>query len=82
MADVMTILHSLVPYLVTVGAILILALIITSQSTKTLTNLGARKLVHSESWMIALVAVVATISMMLTGPMSTILNNANVENPY
>ena len=80
MADVITILHSLVPYLVTVGVLLILALIITfAVNKKTVTNLGARKLVHSESWIIALVAVVATISMMLTGPMSTILNNASVE---
>lgn len=80
MADVITILHSLVPYLVTAGILLILALIITfAVNKKTVTNLGVRKLVHSQSWIIALVAIIVALSMMLIGPMSTILNNASVK---
>ncbi|RBP97264.1 beta-glucosidase [Bifidobacterium aemilianum] len=77
MADVVNVLHSLVPYLVTAGVLLVLALIITvAVNKRTVKSQGARKLVHSESWIVAMVGVVVAISMMLSGPMATLLNNA------
>ena len=79
MADVMNVVGSLVPYLVVIGVLLVLAIIITFVvNKKTVKNVGSRKLIHSESWIVALVGVVVAISMMLSGPLSTLLNNATI----
>ena len=40
--------------------------------------MGSRKLIRSESWIVALVGIVVAISMMLSGPLSTLLNNATL----
>ena len=40
--------------------------------------MATRKIVHSESWLVALVGIVVAVSMMLTGPLSTLLNNATI----
>ena len=54
-----------------------LALIITfAVNKKTVKDVATRKIVHSESWLVALVGIVVAVSMMLTGPLSTLLNNA------
>ena len=45
---------------------------------KTVKNVGSRKLIHSESWIVALVGIVVAISMMLSGPLATLLNNATL----
>lgn len=80
MADVVNVIKSLVPYLVVIGVLLVLAIIISfAVNKKTVKNVGTRKLVHSETWLVALVAIVAAVSMMLTGPMSTLLNNASAQ---
>lgn len=77
MADVIAVLHSLMPYLVAVGVAFALAVIITiAVNGKTVRDRGVRKLVHSQSWLVALIAIVAALSMMLYGPLSTILDNA------
>lgn len=56
MADVMNVVGSLVPYLVVIGVLLVLAIIITfAVNKKTVKNVGSRKLIHSESWIVALV---------------------------
>lgn len=79
MADVMNVVGSLVPYLVVIGVLLVLAIIITfAVNKKTVKNVGARKLIRSESWIVALVGIVVAISMMLSGPLSTLLNNATL----
>lgn len=79
MADVMNVVGSLVPYLVVIGVLLVLAIIITfAVNKKTVKNVGSRKLIRSESWIVALVGIVVAISMMLSGPMSTLLNNATL----
>ena len=79
MADVMNVVGSLVPYLVVIGVLLVLAIIITfAVNKKTVKNVGSRKLIHSESWIVALVGIVVAISMMLSGPLSTLLNNATL----
>lgn len=40
--------------------------------------MATRKIVHSESWLVALVGIIVAVSMMLTGPLSTLLNNATI----
>ncbi|MSS13355.1 glycoside hydrolase family 3 N-terminal domain-containing protein [Bifidobacterium tsurumiense] len=78
-ADVIAVVNSLLPYLITAGVLLVLAIIITfAVNKKTVKNVGTRKLVHSQSWIVVLVGVVVAFSMMLTGPLATILNNATV----
>ena len=77
MADVMNVIGSLTPYLIAIGVLLALALIITfAVNKKTVKEVATRKIIHSESWLVALVGIVVAVSMMLTGPLSTLLNNA------
>ena len=79
MADVMNVIGSLTPYLIAIGVLFALALIITfAVNKKTVKDVATRKLVHSESWLVALVGIVVAVSMMLTGPLSTLLNNATI----
>lgn len=80
MADVVAVMHSLVPYLSVAGVLLLLALIITiAVNRKTVGDLKTRKIIHSESWIVALIGLVIAISMMLEGPMATLLNNATAS---
>lgn len=77
MADVMNVIGSLTPYLIAIGVLFALALIITfAVNKKTVKEVATRKIVHSESWLVALVGIVVAVPMMLTGPLSTLLNNA------
>lgn len=79
MADVMNVIGSLTPYLIAIGVLFALALIITfAVNKKTVKEVATRKIVHSESWLVALVGIVVAVSMMLTGPLSTLLNNATI----
>ena len=79
MDDVMNVIGSLTPYLIAIGVLFVLALIITfAVNKKTVKEVATRKIVHSESWLVALVGIVVAVSMMLTGPLSTLLNNATI----
>ena len=79
MADVMNVIGSLTPYLIAIGVLFVLALIITfAVNKKTVKEVATRKIVHSESWLVALVGIVVAVSMMLTGSLSTLLNNATI----
>lgn len=79
MADVLNVIGSLTPYLIAIGVLFALALIITfAVNKKTVKDVATRKIVHSESWLVALVGIVVAVSMMLTGPLSTLLNNATI----
>ncbi|NEG90413.1 glycoside hydrolase family 3 N-terminal domain-containing protein [Bifidobacterium aerophilum] len=79
-SDVWNVIASVVPQLIAIGVVFVLALALTiGVNKKTVKNVGARKLVHSESWIVFLVAVVVSISMMVFGPLSTLLNNATTE---
>ena len=79
MADVMNVIGSLTPYLIAIGVLFALALIITfAVNKKTVKDVATRKIVHSESWLVVLVGIVVAVSMMLTGPLSTLLNNATI----
>jgi len=73
MADVMNVIGSLTPYLIAIGVLFVLALIITfAVNKKTVKDVATRKIVHSESWLVALVGIV------VAGPLSTLLNNATI----
>ena len=77
MADVMNVIGSLTPYLIAIGVLFVLSLIITfAVNKKTVKEVATRKIIHSESWLVALVGIVVAVSMMLSGPLSTLLNNA------
>ncbi|PWG66957.1 glycoside hydrolase family 3 N-terminal domain-containing protein [Bifidobacterium callitrichidarum] len=79
MADVLNVIGSLTPYLIAIGVLLVLAIIITfAVNRKTVKAVANRKLIHSESWLVALVGIVVAVSMMLSGPLSTLLNNATI----
>ncbi|NMM98917.1 glycoside hydrolase family 3 N-terminal domain-containing protein [Bifidobacterium olomucense] len=79
MADVLNVIGSLTPYLIAVGVLLALAIIITfAANKKTVKTVANRKLIHSESWLVALVGIVVSVSMMLSGPLATLLNNATI----
>ena len=79
MADVMNVIGSLTPYLIAIGVLFVLALIITfAVNKKTVKEVATRKIIHSESWLVALVGIVVAVSMMLSGPLATLLNNATL----
>ena len=67
MADVMNVIGSLTPYLIAIGVLFVLALIVTfAVNKKTVKEVATRKIIHSESWLVALVGIVVAASMMLT----------------
>ena len=69
MADVMNVIGSLTPYLIAIGVLFVLALIVTfAVNKKTVKEVATRKIIHSESWLVALVGIVVAVSMMLSGP--------------
>ncbi|MDO4913658.1 MAG: glycoside hydrolase family 3 N-terminal domain-containing protein, partial [Bifidobacteriaceae bacterium] len=77
MADVINVLHSLIPYLSVCAGLIVVALLLTVGINKhTVSSKAVRKLVHSESWIVALIGSVVAFSLMLSGPLATILNNA------
>ena len=79
MADVMNVIGSLTPYLIAIGVLFVLALIITfAVNKKTVKEVATCKIIHSESWLVALVGIVVAVSMMLSGPLATLLNNATL----
>ncbi|KFJ01440.1 beta-glucosidase [Bifidobacterium stellenboschense] len=79
MADVIGVINSVIPYLIAVGVLLVLAIIITiAVNKKTVKTVANRKLIHSESWLVAFVGIIVAVSMMLSGPLATLLNNATV----
>ena len=80
MADVIAVLGSIAPHLITIGVVFVLALIATvAVNRKTVTDTATRKLIHSESWLVFLAAAVVAVVMMLFGPLATLLNNASTE---
>ncbi|MBW3082190.1 glycoside hydrolase family 3 N-terminal domain-containing protein [Bifidobacterium phasiani] len=76
-SDVMNVVMSVLPQLIAIGVVLVLAIIVTVAVNKsTVKDQATRKLIHSESWLVFLVAAVVAVSMMLFGPLATLLNNA------
>lgn len=76
-SDVMNVVMSVLPQLIVIGVVLVLAIIVTvAVNKKTVADTATRKLIHSESWLVFLVAAVVSVSMMLFGPLATLLNSA------
>ncbi|RSX57442.1 beta-glucosidase [Bifidobacterium samirii] len=76
-SDVWNVVASLAPQLIAIAVVLVLALALTfGVNKKTVQNAGTRKLIHSESWIVFLVAVVVSVSMMMYGPLASLLNSA------
>ena len=75
--DVIAVLNNLKPHLITIAVVLVLAIAITiGVNRKTVKDTAVRKLIHSESWLVFLVATVVAVAMMLFGPLSSLLNLA------
>ena len=75
--DVIAVIQSVAPQLIAIAVVLVLALALTiGINKKTVKDDAVRKLVHSESWLVALVAAVVAVSMMLFGPLASLLNSA------
>ncbi len=70
--DVIKVLTSMRPHLIAIGVILALAIIISIAVIKM--QKPKKKLTRSITWTAALVAIVTTINMICTGPMSTMLS--------
>ncbi|KFI94148.1 beta-glucosidase [Bifidobacterium saguini DSM 23967] len=78
MDDVWNILQSLLPQLIAIGVALLLAIIITiAVNKRTVANEGTRKLVHSQSWIVAVIAMIVAVQMMLFGPLNSVLTLAS-----
>lgn len=76
-SDVWNVVASIAPQLIAIGVVLVLALALTiGVNKKTVKNVGTHKLIHSESWLVFMVAVVVAVSMMLFGPLASLLNSA------
>ena len=75
--DVIAVLNNLKPHLITIAVVLVLAIAITiGVNRKTVKDTAVRKLIHSESWFVFMVATVVAVAMMLFGPLSSLLNLA------
>ena len=75
--DVIAVLNNLKPHLITIAVVLVLAIAITiGVNRKTVKDTAVRKLIHSESWLVFMVATVVAVAMMLFGPLSSLLNLA------
>ena len=78
--DVVNVIKSLQAELIAIGVVLLLAIIITvAVNKKTVKNTATKKLVRSETWIVAAVAIVVAVSMMLFGNLATTLNNLSAD---
>ncbi len=73
--DVINVLASVSTQLITIAVAIVAALIITlAVNRRTVSYAPVRKLIHSETWIAAIIAVIVAISMMLFGPLNTTLS--------
>lgn len=76
-SDVINVVKSVLPYIIAIAVVLVLAVIITvAVNKRTVRSVGVRKMVHSQSWLVALVAIVVSVSMMCFGPLNSLLTSA------
>ncbi|KFI94152.1 putative beta-glucosidase A [Bifidobacterium saguini DSM 23967] len=74
-SDVISTLQSISAHLIAIGITLAVALLLTIAINKrTVHNQGIRKLVHSQTWIAAAIATIVALSMMLFGPLNTMLS--------
>ncbi|OZG59554.1 beta-glucosidase-related glycosidase [Bifidobacterium lemurum] len=80
MADVITVLESVAPYLIAIAVVLVLAVVTTVvTNTRRMPQEATRKLIHSQSWLVVFVAMVVAIVMMLFGPLSNLITMSTGE---
>ncbi|WP_288240299.1 glycoside hydrolase family 3 N-terminal domain-containing protein [uncultured Bifidobacterium sp.] len=78
--DVINVLISLRVQLIVIGVVVVAAIIITAAvNRRSVRDDAVRKLVHSETWIVAAIAMIVSLCMMLFGPLATLLNNATAE---
>ncbi|MFD0705551.1 glycoside hydrolase family 3 C-terminal domain-containing protein [Alloscardovia venturai] len=75
--DVLAVLGSVRTHVIVVAVVLVLALIVTiAVNKKTVKNLGARKLTHSGTWIVAVIAAIVSVNMMVLGPLENVITLA------
>lgn len=78
-SDVVNVITSIAPYLIAIGIVLVVAIAVTvAVNKRTVKAVAVRKLAHSETWLMALVASVVAIMLMLYA-LYGLLNNATLE---
>lgn len=77
MDDVIAVVQSIAVELGVIAVFLALAIILTiAVNKRTVKDGAARKLTHSTSWVVTAVAVIASITIMLTGPLNSMITMA------
>ena len=80
MDDVIAVIQSIRPQLIAIAVALVLGVIVTvAINKKTVANQGVRKLVHSSSWVVVAIAAIVSVTMMLTGPLNSMITMATAE---
>ncbi len=75
--DVIRVVKSIQTQLIVIGIILLAAILITIfVNKKTVKNVATKKMVRSQTWIVALIASFAAIASMLYGPLNTIVTSA------
>lgn len=75
--DVIRVLKSIQTQLIIIGVVLLAAILLTVFiNKKTVKNVAAKKMIHSQTWIIALIAAFAAIASMIYGPLNTIVASA------
>lgn len=81
--DVIAVMQSLVPYLVGIAVLFVAGIVISfAVNKRTVQNAAVRKLVHGEAWIVVLLGAVIAVSMILTGPMQTLMDNASAPKQH
>lgn len=74
-SDVISTIESVRTQLIVVGVALVVALLVTfAVNRRTVKDVSVRKFARSQTWIVAAVAIIAAISSMLFGPLSTMLS--------
>lgn len=77
-SDVINTIRSVQTQLIVIAVVLVLALIITfAVNKRTVSTKSTRKFVHAQSWILAAVVAIVSISTMLFGPLYTLLSLAS-----
>ncbi|RSX57231.1 glycoside hydrolase family 3 protein [Bifidobacterium samirii] len=80
MDDVIAVVQSIQGELIAIAAFIVLALAVTiGVNAKTVKDQAVRKLTHSTSWVVVGVAAIASVTMMLTGPLNSMITMATAE---
>ena len=80
MDDVIAVVQSIQGELIAIAAFIVLALAITiGVNAKTVKDQAVRKLTHSTSWVVAGVAAIASVTIMLAGPLSSMITMATAD---